>query len=231
MIRVAKVFVVDGVEINVSAEGGSAREALAIVEGEAESLGAAPRGNGAPATRTRRTKAELEAAKSAASAPAPAAASLPGPAAGPEPARVFGGPAQQVPVGSENASFPPGTQTVLPPNQTTGPASFAPGPAAPQESKSVAFDGPPPPTADAPPSPPPPPDSEEDTLRERINEVMKNTIDLQPAWRDAVTASMHRAAEKHGGDIFRMSAEGLRDVLKGVEDYQKRVREALSTRR
>ena len=219
-IRISKIFVVDGEEINVSAEGGSAKEALAIIEQEAETLGPAPRGagnGGLAKTRTRRTKAELEAAKAAQEA-APVSTASHNPTVGPEPARVFAAPTQQLPVQGH---------TIINPGQgyTSPTASFAPGAPAPQEAKSVAFEGGPP--VDA-PSPPPPPDSEEDTLREKINAVMKETIDLHPAWRDAVIAAMHRAAEKHGGDIFRMAAEPLRDVLKGVEEYQRKVREALA---
>ena len=212
MIRISKIFVVDGEEINVSAEGGSAKEALAIVEQEAETLGPAPRaGNGGIAkTRARRTKAELEAARAAQEAAVTASHN---PTT--EPTRVF--------QPTTEPAFHSGIPTTGIPS---GPASFAPGAPAPQEAKSVAFEGGPP--VDA-PSPPPPPDSEEDTLREKINAVMKETIDLHPAWRDAVIAAMHRAAEKHGGDIFRMAAEPLRDVLKGVEEYQRKVREALAS--
>lgn len=220
-IRISKIYVVDGEEVNVSAEGGSAKEAFAIIEQEAETLGPAPRAKAAgPAgTRTRRTKAELDAARVAAGGvpvgPEPAHP------VGPEPTRVFaltGGAVTQ----SDPRLLTGGAAA------QSGPASFAPGAPAPQDAKSVAFEGGPPPAVVEAPSPPPPPDSEEDTLREQINAVMKTTIDQHPAWRDAVIAAMHRAAEKHGGDIFRMAAEPLRDVLKGVEEYERKVRQALA---
>ena len=221
-IRISKIYVVDGEEVNVSAEGGSAKEALAIVEQEAEALGPAPRAKAAgPAgTRVRRTKAELEAAKAAQESEALRAdsqAEVQAAKALPEPARVFT---------TGGRSFGPDPTAKWP--EPTGPASFASGAPVPQEPKSVAFEGGPPPAVVEAPSPPPPPDSEEDTLRERINAVMNDTIDLHPAWRDAVIAAMHRAAEKHGGDIFRMAADALRDVLRGVEEYQRKVREALA---
>lgn len=238
MIRISKIYLVDGEEVNVSAEGGSAKEALAIIEQEAETLGPAPRAKapGPAGTRARRTKAEMDAAKAAQESGAIPPRAEPAHPVGPEPTRVFGTPAQQIPVGPERAGPEPTrvfTNTgrnfaELPASGLGSTVSFAPGAPAPQDAKSVAFEGGPPPAVVEAPSPPPPPDSEEDTLREQINAVMKETIDLHPAWRDAVIAAMHRAAEKHGGDIFRMAAEPLRDVLKGVEEYQRKVREALA---
>src|SRR5579871_2818812 len=69
MIKVSKSFVVDGVDIYIQAEGGSAKEALAIVEAAGEELGAAPPDDTAKgAKRPRRTKAEMDAAKAAAAA-------------------------------------------------------------------------------------------------------------------------------------------------------------------
>lgn len=232
MIRVSKLIVVDGEELNVSAEGGSAKEALAMVDHEAEALGAAPRAaalakNGA--TRTRRTKAELEAARAAQETPAPAAP-------GPEPARVFAAPVSVVgasyPANSPGQGYAPGPSpitlpepgAVFTPSQSG--ASFAPGPAAPQAEKSVAFDGPPPPTFDA-PSPPPPPPSEEDALRERISAAVNATIELKPAWREAVTAALNTHAGRHGGDVYRMNAAQLGDVLRGVEEYRGKVSDAV----
>lgn len=230
-IRISKIYVVDGEEVNVSVEGGSAKEALATIEQEAETLGPAPRARavGPAGTRTRRTKAEMDAAKAAQENGAIPPRAEPAHPVGPEPTRVFGTPAQQVPVGPERVQLPVQGHTINSGQGYSSPtASFAPGAPAPQDAKSVAFEGGPPPAVVEAPSPPPPPDSEEDTLREQINAVMKTTIDLHPAWRDAVIAAMHRAAEKHGGDIFRMAAEPLRDVLKGVEEYQRKVREALA---
>lgn len=257
-VRVAKVVVVDGVDVNISAEGGSAAEALAIVEREAEDIGAAPDAgatNGAAkGSRKRRTRAEMDAARAGAAQQAPneppysidmgdkqkapdrpvqqqTLPGLPGPAipAG-EPQRVFQdhGGSQFQPPKTEGPPFtPPGTASVLPGN-----AAFAEGPSIPQGGKSVTFEGPPPPAFDGPPSPPPPPQrSEDEDLREKINAKMLETIALQPAWRDHVIQAMHHHADPHGGDIFKMHTDQLRQVLAGVEDYDRKVRDHLAGRK
>ena len=166
----SKIVVVDGVEISVSAEGGSAKEALSIIDAAAEELGAAPapaEGAGKGEGRKRRTKAEMDAARAAlAPAAAPGVSPLSGPA---EPARVFAPPAQTRPeTRTEDVVW--GEAPALPQEART--VGFEPPPAAP------AFE-PPPPVFDA---PPPPVKTMEETLREQIDSEMRATIALQPAW-------------------------------------------------
>lgn len=237
MIRVAKIVVVDGAEVQVSAEHESPQTALLAVNAAASALGAAPE---APSSGkkppNRRSKAEMDAARAAAAAPAidrqdggsppalgappadgrvvgtdyaepPASSVLPGPLPPPEPLRAFAPPADQV---ATHAA----------------PAMWGPEPPVPQVGKQVAFDGPPPPLPDASP-PPPPAMTVEEGLREQIDQTMKRTIDLKPEWRQSVIDAMHHAAGPLGGDIFKMAEAPLRDVLRAVETYEQRVRTTL----
>ena len=214
MIRIAKEAVVDGVTYQISAEGGSAKEALSIVDAAAEELGAAPAGAAprAPGARGRRSKAEMEAARAAAAGvtpieqhieATPASPPLPGPMPPAAPAHVFGPPS-----GSEFATQP----TVV----------WADAPVVPQVGKTVGFDGPPPPPPEA-----PPPKSVEETLREEIDATMARTIAMKPEWREAVVRAMHTAAAAHGGDIFHMGEVGLRHVVTATLAYEHRVKAAI----
>jgi hypothetical protein len=116
MIRVEKHIVVDGQTLKLSAEGGSAKEALAIIEREADDLGAAPSGpNGvAPAAvasgkRARRTKAEMEAARAAAGAFQASDQSAQ------QPASAFDDSVPPMPEPEKSVTFAPPVETPPPP--------------------------------------------------------------------------------------------------------------------
>jgi hypothetical protein len=244
MIRIAKVVVIDGAEYQISSEAIDAQTALAAVLAAANTLGAAPDAAAAAQAggkRPRRTKAEMDAARAAAAGGATATlpvppgqvtsvdvtkggapayssppTTLPGPMPPPaEPLRAFGPPA-------DPATSPP----------PDAPAVWSDAPPLPQDSKTVAFDGPPPPLPGEPPAPmppePPPVKTLEETLREQIDTCLKRTIDLQPAWEKSVIENYHKAAAQHGGDIFAMGEAGLRAVIQGVEAYEARVRQAVN---
>jgi len=215
----SKIVVVDGVEISVSAEGGSAKEALSIIDAAAEELGAAPappEGAAKGEGRKRRTKAEMDAARAALGGPANASSTqqnppLPGPA---EPARVFAPPAQARP------------------ETRTGDAGWSGAPALPQEVRSVGFE---PPPAGAPAFEAPPPSFEappvktiEQTLCEKIDAELKATIALKPEWSEHVHRAFEAAKLPFGVVIANMSAANLQTVLDGVLTYQHKVKEAIA---
>lgn len=211
MIRVAREAVVDGVTYQVSAESDHVESAFHLVGAACDRLGAAPSGKASGATGgvKRRTKAEMEAAKAAAASPSQGAPLL-GIPPGVEPMRVFDSP----------AAFQPSQQVV-----------WDDAPPVPQDGKTVAFDGPPPPLPEAlapPPVASPPVKSETTLLCEEIDKTMSGTIALNPAWRDYVVQAYHKATSPHGGDIFAMGAAQLREVLRGVQDYDVRVRATLA---
>ena len=213
----SKIVVVDGVEISVSAEGGSAKEALSIIDAAAEELGAAPappEGAAKGEGRRRRTKAEMDAARAALAAaggverPDPR---LPDPA---EPARVFAPPAQARP------------------ETRTGDAGWSGAPALPQEARSVGFE---PPPAGAPAFEAPPPSFEappvktiEQDLCEEIDAELKATIALKPEWSEHVYRAFEAAKLPFGVVIANMSAANLQTVLDGVLTYQHKVKEAIA---
>lgn len=249
-VRVAGIYLVDGDEIQILVEGGSAKEAYEALLHEVEEIGGVPAGGeppaagAAPKKRNRRTKAEMEAARVAATTenaapPRQPTPELPGPAAPAQPAPIsafapqpFAAPAQQVPVGPELVALPPGMSRPgdwAPP--AGPPAAFTDDPRVPQDGKTVGFDGPPPPAFNAPPAPPPalPPRSEEDDLRAQIDVVLERTITLQPAWADHVRQQWARAC--NGEQMGVMRADRLRQVLTAVSDYEGRVKEALAQRR
>lgn len=213
----SKIVVVDGVEISVSAEGGSAKEALSIIDAAAEELGAAPapaEGAGKGEGRKRRTKVEMDAARAAlAPAAAPGGAALPGPA---EPARVFAPPAS------------------LRPETRTEDVVWSDAPALPQEARSVGFE---PPPAGAPAFEPPPPSFEapvpslEDNYRRLIADAVTATIALEPAWEKTVRDSLAAAVATHGGNLATMTGDNLALVHGKVTAYHKRVEDAVKNRK
>jgi hypothetical protein len=93
----------------------------------------------------------------------------------------------------------------------------------------VGFDGPPPFLhTDGPPlvvPAPPPLMSEEDALRAQVDAVVERTIALQPSWADSVRQAWAKACD--GEQMGVMRADRIRQVLHGVEDYERRVQEAL----
>jgi hypothetical protein len=260
-VRVGGIWIVDGAEIQILTEGGSAKEAYEALLHEAGELGGvlpggeAQNGDKPKATRNRRTKAEIDAARAAAvdsgnaALPRQPTPDLPGPAAPPQqpaPMSAFGpgggagpvaapfaAPAQNIPVGPESVVLAPGQTRPgdwAPPEGP--PVGFTDAPRAPQDGKSVGFGGPPPPFlhTDGPPlvaplPPAPPARSEEDVLRDQVDAVLERTIALQPAWADNVRQAW---AKSCGGEQMGvMRADRLREVLRGVEDYERRVKEAL----
>lgn len=273
-VRVGGIFTVDGSEIQILCEGGSAKEAYAALLGYAEELGGvvAPPENAANGAdkkqRNRRTKAEMDAARTAAvdggsaAPPRQPTPDLPGPAAPAAPMSAFstapptvvtGGPGATVsapftPVGEPYpmGSLPPGPYPTDPipgvPSIGVRPGDWAPpagppvgftdDPRAPQDGKAVGFDGPPP-LADvsfgAPPPAPPPLMSEADLLRDQINAAVERTVALQPAWENSVRQALDKALE--GRQFALMHSDDLRRVLGAVEDYERRVKEALAQRR
>lgn len=219
-VRVRKVVVVDGAEISIEAEGGSAKEALAAVEHEAEELGAAPSNGAVAGSRKRRTKAELEAAKTAADSPAPYSGPPDQPAMALPPLPQGGG----APFAGPTINHPPG-QVVTEGGEAVRFSSDPPAP--PSEGKSVAFAGPPPSVgASLPPPPAFQPPSEEQDLRAKIDAAVERTIALRPEWRDAVLGNLANAVRPHGGSLSTMSSDVLRAVLRDVEAYEARVVEA-----
>jgi hypothetical protein len=113
-VRVGGIFVVDGAEVQILTEGGSAKEAYAALLHYAEELGglpAPPEANGADKKqRNRRTKSEMDAARAAAvdsgnaAPPRQPAPDLPGPAQ-PAPMSAFAPQTQIVP--NAGLPFPP----------------------------------------------------------------------------------------------------------------------------
>lgn len=269
-VRVGGIFTVDGSEIQILCEGGSAKEAYAALLGYAEELGgvvAPPEGaaNGADKKqRNRRTKAEMDAARTAAvdggsaTPPRQPTPDLPGPAAPAAPMSAFSVPPAAPGVTPQN-TLPPGTASVLPPNDAAHqpptnphdvlppgtarqgdwappagpPVGFTDDPRAPQDGKAVGFDGPPPFLhTDGPPlvvPAPPPLMSEADLLRDQINAAVERTVALQPAWENSVRQALDKALE--GRQFALMHSDDLRRVLGAVEDYERRVKEALAQRR
>jgi len=224
----SKIVVVDGVEISVSAEGGSAKEALSIIDAAAEELGAAPappEGAAKGEGRRRRTKAEMDAARaalaSAAGTPVTGTHPLPGPA---EPARVFA-----PPVHKDEGRIVDGAKGYT---TATEDVVWSGAPALPQEVRSVGFE---PPPAGAPAFEAPPPSFEappvktiEQTLCEKIDAELKATIALKPEWSEHVHRAFEAAKLPFGVVIASMSAANLQTVLDGVLTYQHKVKEAIA---
>jgi len=245
-IRISKICLVDGVEINVSAEGGSAKEALSYVENACDELGAAP-GGVAATKRSRRTKAEMEAARTAAAIPSPPTkmidANTMEEIKDPEPPYV-------VPVSYEPSAtiLPPtsnlvaqleknaslGTTTMFggddvgsglpfPARETV--VTLAPDASLPQGVRSVELE---PPPFDE-PKLTPPPDPRLD-LQNGIISTLEETRRLAPQWSKAIEENYVRTAAPFGGDIFAMSLEGLDVTLKAVVSYRDRVKAHLGAK-
>lgn len=255
MIRISKICLVDGVEINISAEGGSAKEALSYVENACDELGAAP--GGVPtsgAKRTRRTKAEMEAARTAASELG-------------SPTKMIDAntmeeikdpePPHGVPVSYEPSAttLPPTSNFVaqLEKNASVGTTTmFGPDPSAlfplpsgataAYENNVITNAGSA--TVRVDPAPPlpqgirsvelePPPfeiPTPEQNARDGIVATLEETRRLAPQWSKAIEENYTRTVAPFGGDIFAMHLEGLDATLKGVASYRDRVKAHLGVK-
>lgn len=207
-IRVQQMMIYDGDLIEISAEGGSAKEALAIVREEGENLGCAPyqriengklvigtkplvaAGADAPpsAPRTRRTKAQIEAdEKAAAEAKAAQPITPPAPLAG-----AFDPPAPPLP------NAPTVTMTSAPP-LAEAPASVA---------ISAAH------APSAPPAPPPPPSPEQQARGDAKAVVDALLASVPDTWHTSVHQQVATLAAGKNVDVMTLpEATAFKDAV------------------
>lgn len=207
MVKVERVYVVDGMDTGISYEAGSAKEALAFITAAAEELGAAPRsgavrvtaGGEAPGTgRVRRTKEQIAADEAAAKAKAQMPPNLP-----PGVQHAFPGP--HTGAAANNPQFFQDTTTSAP---------FSPPPAQlrhdiPPVSQQggVSVSGPPAPSF-APPAPFAPPPGPDQQARSEARAVVDHLMGSIPdAWKESIRATVHGFIDKHGGVPIEMMIE------------------------
>lgn len=205
-VTVARVFLVDGVEVQVQCEGGSAKEAYVYVQQAAEELGAAPNGPSEAAAdkakRKRRTKAEIAA----------------------DEATAAGKPEVQVP-----AALPAGVVHAFPtPTPYPGQpgVAFTDDPPVPLGHSEVALaPGGPPPFSGPPPAPyaapPPPVLTPEQQKRLDVQAAIDHLLESVPdTWRASVGQTVGSLITQQGGAIDKMSMGKLDALLGGVKQYQ-----------
>ncbi len=207
-IIVTRVYKIDGILTEITASGGSAKEALAIVIDAADELGAAPAGipgaaaeSAKPADkRVRRTKAEIEADEAKARA-----ANTP--------------PALPPTLPPMNQVFPPEGQPPLPfpaPGMApTAPAvALSSAPPAPLGQHSVTLSAPPAPAA-------PPIMSLEEIARAELSSAITKLYGSVPqGWMPSVQGNVKSFLDANGGDVNAMTAAQAKAAEALVAGYQ-----------
>ena len=228
-VAVSRIYLIDGVETNITTEGDNAQAALRNLERAAEELGAAP--GALPLTAPPKGKGGRP-KKDAAAPPEPEAPQLPAGAAD-----AFAPPQLPFPSGSATPVFPPATATITVTETATVKLTDAPPvnldashvglvpstPAAPAPTFA------PPPAFNLPP--PMPPLDPRVLLRGQVDGVHSDIIKLvqakNPAWLDQIAQTLSAIVANNGGSVQTATEPQLREMLSQFAQYDAQVRSAL----
>ena len=224
-VVVSRIYLIDGVETNITAEGDNAQAALRNLERAAEELGAAP--GALPLTATAKSKGGRPKKDAPAATPEPEAPQLPAGAA-----EAFAPPQLSFPtVAQPAAATITATETVTVKLTEDPPVNFAAShvglvpstPAAPAPTFA------PPPAFNLPP--PMPPLDPRVLLRGQAEGVQSDIIKLvqtkQPGWLDQIAQTLSGIVVNNGGSLQTATEPQLREVLAQFSQYDAQVRSAL----
>ena len=215
-VAVSRIYLIDGVETNITAEGDNAQAALRNLERAAEELGAAP--GALPLTATAKNKGGRPKKDAPAATPEPEAPQLPAGAA-----EAFAPPQLSFPtVAQPAAATITATETVT--VKLTEDVGLVPStPAAPAPTFA------PPPAFNLPP--PMPPLDPRVLLRGQAEGVQSDIIKLvqtkQPGWLDQIAQTLSGIVVNNGGSLQTATEPQLREVLAQFSQYDAQVRSAL----